>query len=501
MCILCRGFAATLAVFLLVPSGQAAADEPSINDSVVKVFATQRPPDHFHPWNKGRPQEGSGTGIVIEGKRILTNAHVVTYASQIFVQGNGSDEKLTASVESIAPGIDLAVLKMEDDTFFDSRPALSRTEGLPELKDAVVVYGYPTGGSTLSITKGIVSRIEFAPYSDATSGLRIQIDAAINPGNSGGPAMVNDKVIGLTFSRLGGADNIGYIIPSEEIDLFLKDISDGRYDGKPALFDYLQTLENDALRAKVGLTKQPRGVLVSESDPDSLLKPWDVVVKIGDHEIDSAGMVKVKDNLRLRFPYYLQSLVKDGKVPLTIIRDGTELPIEIPVRSSRPTLFPNLNGRYPSYFIYGPLVFSRVTSDMLVNTMLGAGGAQLALGALNSPLTVRRGDRPKFEGEEIVVICSPLFPHRTSKGYSQPAFRTIKDINGVAIKNLRHLVELLRDLKDEFVTFELNERGSERLVFNRQDILRCTEEILTDNGVRRQMSDDLTNVWEPKKAN
>jgi S1-C subfamily serine protease len=59
-----------------------------ITDSVVKVHVTKREPDPLRPWTKGSSQETSGSGVVLEGKRILTNAHVVLYASQIFVQGN-----------------------------------------------------------------------------------------------------------------------------------------------------------------------------------------------------------------------------------------------------------------------------------------------------------------------------------------------------------------------------------------------------------------------------
>ena len=107
----------------------------------------------------------------------------------------------------------------------DTHPPLARATNCPPMKDTVMVYGFPTGGTNLSITKGIVSRIEFAGYNFPVSGLRIQIDAAINPGNSGGPALSGDEMIGLAFSRLGGADNIGYIIPVEEIEFFLKDIA------------------------------------------------------------------------------------------------------------------------------------------------------------------------------------------------------------------------------------------------------------------------------------
>src|ERR1700761_6599693 len=236
------------AIETAVPAS-ADANFDTVANSVVKIFSTVRYPDVFKPWTKSAPSSITGSGVVIEGKRILSNAHVVQYASQVQIQANQAGDKVSATVEAIAPGIDLAVLKLDDETFFDTHPPLPRAKMLPEIKDTAMVYGYPEGGSSLSITKGIVSRIEFAPYNFPVSGLRIQLDAAINPGNSGGPAVVGDKMIGLAFSRLNDADNIGYIIPSEEIDLFLQDMADGHYDGKPALFDDFQTLENSALRS------------------------------------------------------------------------------------------------------------------------------------------------------------------------------------------------------------------------------------------------------------
>src|SRR5262249_16911278 len=150
-------------------------------------------PDLTRPWSKSSPRDASGTGVVIEGKRILTNAHVVLYASQLFVESYQSSEKLAAHVEAVAPGIDLAVIRLDDESFFDKRLPLVRTSALPEIKETVLVYGYPQGGSTLSVTKGIVSRIEFTLYGEGVSGLRVQIDAAINPGNSGGPALIDGK--------------------------------------------------------------------------------------------------------------------------------------------------------------------------------------------------------------------------------------------------------------------------------------------------------------------
>jgi S1-C subfamily serine protease len=102
--------------------------------------------------------------VVIDGHRILTNAHVVAYAGQLQVQADREGDKYSAKVAAVAPGIDLAVLTLDDESFFQRHAPLERSSTLPEIKDAVLAYGFPVGGTSLSITKGIVSRIEFTGY-------------------------------------------------------------------------------------------------------------------------------------------------------------------------------------------------------------------------------------------------------------------------------------------------------------------------------------------------
>ena len=395
-----------------------------VERSVVKVFSTVRRPDPLKPWNKQAADEQSGSGVIIEGHRILTNAHVVLYASQVQIQAFQAGDKISATVEAIAPGIDLAVLKLDDEKLFATHPALGRAPGLPDVKDAVMAYGYPAGGSNLSITKGIVSRIEFTSYNFPVRGLRVQIDAAINPGNSGGPAVVGDKMIGLAFSTLGGAQNIGYIIPNEEIDLFLKDIADGKYDGKPALFDDLQTLENPALRSFLKPGPDVQGIVVQEPFTrmgPSPLKVWDIITRIGDSAIDDQGMVQVGPDLRIHFFYLVQHVAKNGKVPLTIVRGGKTMVVQIPVSPNYPMLIPD-EGRELSLLLH-------LRADGLLRRFgrhrLRAVALRVArsAGFFTSPLITRMLDAPAFAGEELVVVPSPFFPHKLGQGVQQPGRR------------------------------------------------------------------------------
>jgi len=473
----------------------------ALENSVVKIFSTMRYPDPFKPWTKQAPSEATASGVVIEGKRILTNAHAVLYASQVQIQANAAGDKLSATVLAIAPGIDLAVLQLDDASFFDTHPPVARASKLPQIKDPVLAYGFPTGGSSLSITKGIVSRIEFASYNYPVSGLRIQIDAAINPGNSGGPAIAGDKMIGLAFSRLGGdSQNIGYIIPNEEVDLFLKDIAGGHYVGKASLHDDLQTLENPALREYLKLDKGVEGMVVhrpDKSDAGYPLKEWDVITHIGTTPIDNQGMVKIDKDLRVHFSYMVQRLAKDGKLPLTVVRAGKPLKVELPVLAEYPTLVSDLHGEYPSYFVYGPMVFSRATRQFLSAFENNAGLLRI-LGYVKSPLVTRSFDPPSDDLQELVIISSPFFPHKLANGYSNPAGSVVYSVNGTPVKSLTHLVALLRDLKDPFVTLEFAGKSGEGLVFSRTALAAATDDILTDNGVRAQGSPDMLAVWQPK---
>jgi hypothetical protein len=321
---------------------------------------------------------------------------------------------------------------------------------------------------------------------------------ALNPGNRGGPAIQDGKIAGLVFSKIQEADNIGYLIPPEEIQDFLSDSSDGHYDGKLQLFDFMFSAENEALRDYLKIPNGVTGVVVGNPwhpRDNYPLKKWDVVTHIGPHAIDNQGYVDVRDGLRLKFLYYVQRLQSDGFVELTILRDGESQVVRVPVAAEREYLIYVLMDQYPEYFIYGPLVFTAASQDF-VRALASAGGIGINyLLAINSPLMARLYDPPKDKDEQLVVIATRMFPHPITKGYGNRPFGVVATLNGAKVKNLRHLAELLRGCTDEFVRFEMADR-SESLVFRRKELENATEQILGDEGIRYQASESLRDVWK-----
>jgi S1-C subfamily serine protease len=468
----------------------------SPEDSVVRVFASLRLPNPARPWAKQNPVDVMGTGVVIEGKKILTNAHVVSYASEVKVQGRQGGDRFEAKVETIGPGIDLATLALEDETFFEKRPPMPRAAKRPGANAAVALLGFSIGGNNLAVTRGVVSRIDYAPFQDLTEGLRIQVDASVSSGNSGGPALVDGQMVGLAFRQLGGAQNGGYVIPNEEIDLYLDDVKDGRYDGKLRVIDHFQALENEVLRAKLGLAKSARGIMVRKpgvSDSTHPLREGDVVTHIGGTAIDNEGTVDFEENLRLPFTSLIPRLTKGGTIPIRVIRDGKTLEVALPVTREDDRLIKPYHGQYPPYFVYGPLVFSPVI-DEAVSLYLQNSPAAIP----GSPLIARNHDREAFSGEELVVVTAPLLAHKSTRGYADPFGQVVADVDGIKIKSLRHLVEVLHDGRGEFLTVRFAGDFSETLVFRRKSMEDVTAELMAENGIPRRGSDELMAVWTAK---
>jgi len=255
--------------------------------SVIKIFAVRTEPNLSMPWQMKRQYSTTASGFAISDKRIVTNAHAVAFQTSIRVRKHGSAEKFVARVIGVCHQSDLAVLTVDDESFWRDVDHLEFGD-IPELQESITVIGYPTGGDSISVTKGVVSRVEETYYSHGNFRLlAIQIDAAINPGNSGGPALsVDMQVVGVCFETLINAENIGYIIPIPVVKHFLEDVdrNKGQCSGFCDIGIQIQLMESEHIRLAMGMSPSQTGILVNKvyplSDAMNALQKDDVILSI-----------------------------------------------------------------------------------------------------------------------------------------------------------------------------------------------------------------------------
>jgi S1-C subfamily serine protease len=343
-----------------------------VSESLVRIQVTSQDPNYRTPWSSGEMTSGVGAGFIIANHRILTNAHVVSDGRFLIISKEGDPKPYPARVLFVAHDCDLAVLTVDEPKFFNGTTPLDFGP-IPAIESSVSVYGYPIGGDRLSVTQGVVSRIDFQPYthSGVDSHLTIQIDAAINPGNSGGPVLQNGKVVGVAFQGYSGdvAQNVGYMIPTSVIKRFLKDIEDGRYDKYVDLSISTHPLHNPAMRRALGLADEDTGVIVGDvydgGNSEGILKTGDVLLAIDDLPISSDGTVTM-DNETVEMAEVVERKFRGDKVKFTILRDGKQEDVVVPLNHPWPfTLQANAYDEKPRFVVFGGLVFQPVDANFI----------------------------------------------------------------------------------------------------------------------------------------
>jgi len=465
--------------------------EEEIKSSIVKIFTVANQPDFDAPWSS-HVSEFTGSGCIIGGNRILTNAHVVADGTYVEVLKNGETKRYEAEVLSISHESDLALITVKDKSFFNETKSLPLGK-LPKLQKEVTVYGYPAGGETLSITKGVVSRIEHQGY--VHSGeylLAIQIDAAINPGNSGGPAISNGEIMGIVMQGASYAENVGYIIPTTVIEHYLKDMLDQKHHGYPFFGIEYQDLESPVLQKMYKLADKNQGILINKTVPNSpasrVLKSGDILTSIDGYSVFNNGKVEFRKKEFTDFTYALDNHQIGDEVNLTIVRDGKEINLTIVLDKTYNDLMLVKERDYdkrPSYYIYGGLVFVPVNQVYM----------QYGLPAEYHDVY------PSKELEELVMLYRVLSSELT-RGFNQTASWIIDKVNGQTFKDFKTFVALLEKIDEEYVVFE--DRDNYKLVVDRKEVLAKQEEILKRYNIKERCSDDLKSLkakpYSPKVA-
>ncbi|CAN6214445.1 unnamed protein product [Urochloa humidicola] len=470
---------------------QVAKVMPSM-DAVVKVFCVHTEPNFSMPWQRKRQYSSSSSGFIIGGRRVLTNAHSVEHYTQVKLKKRGSDTKYLATVLAIGTECDIAMLTVEDDEFWNGVSPLE-FGSLPALQDAVTVVGYPIGGDTISVTSGVVSRIEILSYvHGSTELLGLQIDAAINSGNSGGPAF-NDKgkCVGIAFQSLKheDAENIGYVIPTPVINHFIQDYEkSGEYTGFPILGIEWQKMENPDLRKAMGMKSDQKGVRVRRVEPTApesgCLQPSDIVLSFDGIDIANDGTVPFRHGERIGFSYLVSQKYTGEKARVKVLRNSKIYEFNIKLATHKRLIPAHIKGRPPSYYIVAGFVFMVVSVPYLRSEY----GKDYEYDAPVKLLDKHMHAMAQSPDEQLVVVSQVLVSD-INIGYEDIVNIQVRSFNGTPVKNLKHLATMVEECSEPFLKFDLD--YDQLVVLETKTAKAATQDILTTHCIPSAMSEDL----------
>jgi S1-C subfamily serine protease len=484
-------FVAGIAVALLVAAVTvvaAVSDEArqrAVESSVVKIFVHSNPPDVLSPWQKAGTETATGSGVIIDGNRILTNAHVVEDAVHIEVKRAGMSEQFVATADFIGHECDLALLTVADDRFFEDGMALQLGE-MPNVQDEVQVYGFPIGGETISVTSGILSRIEVSTYLHSMEDLLIaQIDAPINSGNSGGPVVSARSVVGIALQSLKEGENVGYMIPATVIRHFLDDVADGHYDGFPRLGVDFQDLESEAQRLSLGMNQRQTGALVARVDhgspADSFLLPGDVLLEIEGLSVANDGTVARPRLGRVYLVEVFQSKQMGESVSVSILRSGQSMQGNIELTPHQFLVPGRRTEQAPQYLVFAGFVFQPLTVNYLIyfeETPVDLGNHAL----IQNTVTPERSQ---------IILIQKVLPHPVNRGYQDLEDCIVETVNGVVPKDMSHLAQIIDSAKGRWLNIVTEDRSY--LTVDLSAARNAQDSILTSFGIARDRSPGLTN--------
>lgn len=457
--------------------------------SVVKVLTVSDAPDYDQPWQTQGATSSSGSGAIVDttaGPRVLTNGHVVENQVFVEVRRYGRSRKYLAEVEGVGHECDLALLRVDDEAFFEGTTPLPRGP-LPMLGDRVSVLGYPIGGDRLSVTQGIVSRIEVFPYAQSQrSLLAVQIDAAINSGNSGGPVVKDGELVGVAFQSLDEGENIGYMIAAPVVDHFLRDMEDGTFDGFPDLGVETQRLESSVHRKALGLP-HAHGVLVRrvvfEGSAWKVLKKDDVLLEVDGVKVAGDRTVRFRKGERISYHYVVSHHHVGEKLEVKIWRKGKELTRKVTLKAPRYLVPEDSYDVKPTYYLFGGLLFVPLTRDYLKTW-----GSDWWNVAPRSLMALYEGELREAKRREIVVLQKVL-ADRVNQGYHDVESLVVLTVQGKPIGDLAELVAGVETGSSQYVRFE-GADGTE-IVIDRKQAQSRASAIMRRFGVPADRSEDL----------
>ena len=273
-------------------------------------------------------QSGAGSGIVIsQDGYILTCAHVVSGATSVKVQLNGSDQSYDATVVGVDSTSDIAVLKIDATGL---TPAVIGDSDKLAVGETTVAVGNPLGTLSNTVTQGIVSALNRQVTVEDNDMTLIQTDTSISPGNSGGGLFnANGELIGVVNAKssYSEAEGIGFAIPiNTAMDIAQQLIENGAV-ARPVLGVSILDIQDSSTAQQYGVSAL--GVYVADVTKGggaeaAGVQRGDRIIAIDDTAVSSTATVKS----------YLADKQVGDTVTLQVERDGKVLTLNVTLGNS-----------------------------------------------------------------------------------------------------------------------------------------------------------------------
>lgn len=414
-----------------------------IRNTVVQIFSFVTQFNWLEPYKTPDQMMATGTGFFIDNTGlILTNAHVVNQAISLSIQiPSLGKQRYDVEILGISPERDLALLRLKES---DRQEIVRELGKIPYLTfgdsdgvhraDQVMALGYPLGQQSLKSTTGVVSGVEHIGGRSM-----IQISAPINPGNSGGPCL-NDKgvVIGVNTAGIfeNGTQNVGYIIPANEVKLFLKQLEHAEPTASGVKLlrkPYLGILYHGATEILVRYLKNPSpgGAYVVETLQGSALheadvRTGDMLYSIDGLPIDRFGEMNVSwSEDKISLIDYVSRLMVGDSVTLGVYRNGVKRDVTIPIDTKH---LPAVRVMYPAY---EPIEYEVLAGAVVMQLTLNHVAT-----LMNQNERLAQYADPRKQIEPVLIISHILPDSLMSRARTISAGSLIDEVNGQKVRTL-----------------------------------------------------------------
>jgi len=454
-------------------------------DTVVQVIAQIAQFDWMEPYKTPSQGQVSGSAFFINDRgELITNAHVVNQARAVFIQVPSlGKRRLEVDVLGICPERDLALLRLKPDDFALVQKTLKKFPVLQfgdsdkvARSEEILTLGYPLGQNSLKSTTGVVSGREHI-----NGQYMIQISAPINPGNSGGPSLNRcGQVVGVNTAGFtaASAQNVNYIIPSNEVLLFL-----GQLEKLPAtngikflrrpVLGLLCNNATDELAAFLG-NPLPSGLYIVDTPVGSPLQKigitaGDMLYELDGHRLDEFGDMNVPwSEDRISIADYVSRLMLGDTVHVKVYRKGKLLDLSFVLDQCDPTPIRRMYAGYEKidYEIIGGMVFMQLSLNHVQHLI-----------AMCPELS--RYAELKHQTEPALVITHVMPDSAATRARSVGIGAIISEVNGKSVKTLDEFRAAVRlGIKDDRVTIRTTENTFTVLPLSK---MLADEKKLSDN--------------------